>query len=150
MLATVRITFVVVTLMVLAASAHAGVRVQMEVQGDGVSNTIFLAHPFLTGNPNALIIVSQSGWEDPGSINVYYSGGWRVYSNSIAPIPASAIFWVLAFDGCSGLRHTATASNTAFNYTVLDDPRLNGNPEAHPIVTPDATSGPAIPWPIGV
>lgn len=147
-----RVTIVVVAvqILVLAAVAQAGVRAQIEVQGDDVSNTILLDHPFLNGNPDALLVVSQAGWEVESTIQVYYSGAWRISNNSVAAIPSSATFWVLAFDEDSGFRHTTTVGNIAGHITALDDPRLNFNPAARPIVTPETTNGPAIPWPIGV
>ncbi len=154
MRATIRNSIAIATLiglwMTWSASAQAGVRFQMQVQGDGVSNTILLDHPYLNNNPNALIAVSQAGWEDPFSINVYYSVVWRLGNNSAAAIPDTATFWILVFDEDSGLRHTTDAGNVSFNYTIIDDPRLNGNPSANPIVTRETTNGPAISFPIGM
>jgi len=146
----VMIAIVLVQVAGLAVSAQAGVRAQMVVQGDDASSTILLDHPFLNANPNALIVVSQAGWEVESAIHVYYSGAWRLSNNSVAAIPSSATFWILAFDVDSGFRHTTTSGNTAGHVTILDDPRLNGNPGARPIVTRESTNGPAIPWPLGV
>lgn len=148
--ARVAIVLIMVQGLVLTSATTAGVRAQMEVQGDGASNTIVLDHPFLNGNPDALLAVSQAGWDVDSAINVFYSGGWRISNNSVAAIPSTATFWVLAFDEDSGFRHTTTAGNIAGHITALDDPRLNFNPAARPIVTPETTNGPAIPWPIGV
>jgi hypothetical protein len=151
MFATTRIAIASGSLLLIALAAQAGVRAQMEVQGDDVENTILLDHPFLNNNPDALIVVSQVGWEVPSAIHVYYSVVWRLSNISAAPIPSSATFWIFMFDQDSGFRHTTTAGNLVSNYTILDDPRLNGNPSARPIVTRESTSGhPTIPWPIGV
>ncbi len=147
---SVRFAAVAVLVLIVTAPIFAGVRVPIEVTGDGVSNTITLDHPFLNANPDALVVVSQFGWEVTSAVQVYYSALWRITNNSAAPIPTGAKFWVMAFDGDSGFRHFTTSDNTTGHLTTLDDPRLNGNPDARPIVTPETTAGPAVPWPIGV
>ncbi len=147
---TLRAAIALATPLLLTSSLHAGVRAQLEVQGDGISNTILLDHPFLNNNPDAMMIVSQAGFEDPFAINTFYSVVWRLGNNSVAAIPADATFWILAFDEESGFRHLTTGANTSAHITTLDDPRLNGNPNARPIVLRESTNGPAIPWPYGV
>jgi hypothetical protein len=130
-----------------SALLAAGVRVYLEAQGDGVGSTIDLSHPFLTGNPDALLAVSPADFNEPFGIQAYFSGIWRLSNNSSVPIPSDAHFWILAFDSDSGFRHTTTAENTSGHLTVLDHPRLNGTPNARPIVTRESTNGPLIPWP---
>ena len=150
MLRMTRAAIVGISLLLIAVSAQAGVRAQMVVQGDDASNTIVLNHPFLNNNPDALMVVSQAGWEVPSTIDVFYSAIWRLSNNSVAAIPSSATFWIFMFDQDSGFRHTTNAGNISLNTTILDDPRLNGNPSARPIVTRESTNGPTIPFPIGV
>jgi hypothetical protein len=132
-----------------SARLAAGVRVYLEAQGNGVNSTIDLDHPFLTGNPNALLAVSPADFNEPFGIQTYFSGIWRLSNNSAVPIPSDAHFWILAFDSASGFRHTTTAENTSGHLTVLDHPDLNGHANARPIVTRESTNGPTIPWPFG-
>jgi hypothetical protein len=132
-----------------APAVAAGVRVQLQAQGDGTA-TIPLLHPFLDLNPNALLAISASDSNGTTGIDASYSSWWRITANG-PNIPNDAHFWVLAFDTDSGFRHLTTEANTGGHVTILNHPRLNGHPDARPIVTREAFSGqPAIAWPFGV
>ncbi len=144
-----RYAVIAVLSIVFVHPAQGGVRAQMKVQGDGTSNSIRLMHPFTQFNPDALIVVSEFGWYEPGSLNVYYSGDWFLGNNGGSPIPTEAVFWLLMFDTDSGFRHLTTNSNINGRFTILDHPLLNNDPDARPIATREGTNSQS-PWPYGV
>ncbi len=139
----------VVIFMLVAPLSTAGVHAQMVAQGDGTTS-ITLDNPFLNNNPGALLIVSPSDFNAEYGVDVYYDTvRWKISANG-PTIPSTAHFWVLGFDGDSGFRHLTTAGNTTGQLTRLDDPRLNGHPEAMPIVTRERSStGVPVPFPFG-
>ena len=97
-----------------------------------------LNHPDLNGNPNANIILT--GYYNPNSLRnnhpygVWYDVNidrWIIYSEDFDTIPLDTAFFVKV-DGGLGqpFKHVATAGNIAGNYTTIDHPLLNGNPDA--------------------
>jgi hypothetical protein len=122
-------------------------------------------HPLLNDNPNAIVLASHN-W-NPGNtagtyndrpFGVWYSGGqsqWAVFNQDFAPKPAGTDFNVLIpSPGDDTFVHSATAGNTSGQLTYIDQPSLNGNPEAAVLVTqnwnPSGTSGTYNNHPIGV
>ena len=56
-------------------------------------------------------------------------------------MPGYAAFNVLVpKSGPNAFIHTATAANTASNYTMIDNPLTNGKPNAKILVTPKDTA----------
>lgn len=55
-----------------------------------------------------------------------------IYNEAATSIPEDAAFRILRFSSGSSsvAEHEATAGNTSNNYTIIDDPLLNGNPNA--------------------
>ncbi|MBX3125713.1 MAG: trypsin-like serine protease [Polyangiaceae bacterium] len=99
-------------------------------------------HPDTNDRPGALVSVTPN-WSPPGHANVYnnrhigayyHSGRWRIFNQGIAAMPIGASFNVSVG---AGFVHRATTANTSAHVTTLDDPRLNGNPNAAFIVTPN-------------
>lgn len=116
-------------------------------------------HPDANGRPDALLSVTPN-WNPPGhagvydnhAIGVYYwAGQWRIFNQDFAAMPSGASFNVSVG---AGFVHTASASNTTGHVTRLNDARLNGNPHAAFIVTPNwnppGSSGVYDNHPIGV
>ncbi|OLB80154.1 MAG: hypothetical protein AUI14_07670 [Actinobacteria bacterium 13_2_20CM_2_71_6] len=96
------------------------------------------------GKPSAIV------WMTPnyGPANVYdnhptgvwYNGGkWSVFNQDIAGMPDGATFNISV--GAKGARavfvHSASAGNSAADYTDLDNPATNGHPNALVFVTPN-------------
>jgi len=101
-------------------------------------------------NPNMLYFVT-SHWKPAGSPGVYndhpigvlFTGkDWAIFNEDHTPIPRGAAFDVVGMpseaDACL---HTATASNIQGNFTLIDNPYINGVPTALVWVTPNFNPG---------
>ncbi len=109
-------------------------------------------YPLTNGKPNAIVFVTPN--YDPGGvgavydddpIGVYYvSSKWTIFNQDIVTMPVNAAFNVFvptARPGVAVFVHTATAGNSAFDYTVIDNPLANGNRNAIVLVTPNYNPG---------
>jgi len=106
-------------------------------QGSLASYTV-LDHPLLNGNPNANIVLSNN-WSPNQVYNtknygVWYDESpqrWIIFDEAIGTIPTNAAFNVLIQgDTVTSFKHQATAANIDLNYTIIDHPSLNNNPNA--------------------
>ncbi|MCS6847109.1 MAG: hypothetical protein RMN52_05265, partial [Anaerolineae bacterium] len=133
------------------------------------AQSTFIDHPLLNGNPNAIFAVTPN-WNPGGvggtynnrAIGVFYLNAvkrWAVFNQNLESMPAGASFNVLLPDTRADVFvHTATAGNTAGasnQYTFIDHPMLNNNPNAVFFVTQNwnpngASSGTYNDRPIGV
>jgi hypothetical protein len=105
-------------------------------QGSVDSYTV-LNHPDLNGNPNARIVLST--YYNPNSLRnnhpygVWYDvniNRWIIYAEDFATIPLdTAFFYSVLPEVAISIKHIATAGNVTANWTVIDHPLLNGNPE---------------------
>ncbi|MEZ4874676.1 MAG: T9SS type A sorting domain-containing protein [Flavobacteriaceae bacterium] len=104
-------------------------------QGSDPSYTV-LNHPDLNGNPEAQVVVST--YYNPNSsrndftYGTWYDGSfWNLYTEDASPIQFDDAFMV-AVNGivAQNYRHAATAATISGNYTIIDHPLLNGNPDA--------------------
>jgi hypothetical protein len=110
-------------------------------------------HPLTNSDPDAMLLVTQNwnpgggtGVYNPNRIGVYYNDSgtpeyqrWKII-NSIASgspaMPVGAAFNVLVLDaGQNTFVHHATAGNITDNYTYIDHPLTNNNPNALLLVT---------------
>ena len=106
-------------------------------QGSFASYSV-LNHPDLNNNPNANIILTT--YYNPNSLRndhnygVWYDdidGRWNIYTEGGADIPLDSAFFVGISGGLGvSAKHQATAGNISGNYTVIDHPLLNGDPNA--------------------
>lgn len=97
-----------------------------------------LNHPDLNNNPNANIILTT--YYNPNSLRnspnyaVWYNDGdgrWTIFTEDLSDIPLDSAFFVGVGGGAGvSAKHVATAGNISGNYTVIDHPMLNGNPDA--------------------
>jgi hypothetical protein len=107
----------------------------------------------LTNNlPNIRFEVSQlyAGAYDPHPLGVWYNsfaGRWTIFNEGTQPMPIGTAFSIREQpDTCTVLpewkvyRHTATASDIVGDYTVIDNPVTNNNPDAAVEVTQEFTS----------
>lgn len=107
-------------------------------------------HPDLNANPNARILLTT--YYNPNSLRndhnygVWYNDTldrWMIYSEDLTTIPLDTAFFVgIASTLAHYSTHTATAGNTSFNFTMIDDALLNNNPNGVLVVTHNwGTSG---------
>ena len=149
-----------------AAASVPGARfVHTATAANTSGNHTYIDHPLTNNNPNAIVLVTPN-WNPGGvgntynnhPIGVYYSGGeqkWAVFNQDLASMPTGAAFNVLIpATGADAFVHTATAANITGNWTTIDHPLTNGNPNAIVLVTqnwnPSGGSGTYNNHPIGV
>lgn len=98
---------------------------------------------YLNNNPNALVFATpaynpgggSSGIYHNHNVGVFYSPStqrWGIYNEDGADMTADSAFFVYVSHPSYDLafRHITTAESTTSNYTVLNHPQLNGNPNA--------------------
>jgi hypothetical protein len=96
-------------------------------------------HPDLNGNPNAKIVLST--YFNPNSLRndhtyaVWYNDStdrWNIFPEDLSNLPLDTAFFIGVPDGSrtAVANHRAEAGNITGNYTVIDHPLLNGNPDA--------------------
>ncbi|MGH3144370.1 MAG: sortase, partial [Rubrobacter sp.] len=100
----------------------------------------YLSDPNIDGDPNAVVITTPT--PDRGStgegtythnIGVWYepqAEKWAIFNQDLAPVPAGATFQVVLPGGPGKFVHSAGPENTTGDGTYLDDPLLNGEPDA--------------------
>ena len=112
-----------------------------------VGNATYLDHPLLNDNQDARIIVTQN-WNPQGTAGTYNAQVVAVWYDSLAmrwgifneddlvPMPEGASFnvYIPVNDGTI-LLHETTADNINGNYTLIEHPMLDNNPEATIFVT---------------
>src|SRR6185369_6973955 len=103
--------------------------------------------PSLEGERNAVLIVT-SNWNPRGEgglyvdhvLGVFLDGRrWAIFNEDMAPMTEGASFNVMRAP--DGFVHRAYGANIAANYTILDHPALNGEPDALVLVTPNWNPG---------
>jgi len=100
-----------------------------------------IIHPLLDDQPNAIFHVTQN-YNSPGTPGTYNDhvigvrfnddlGWWAIYNQDAGGQLLGAGFniWIPPVGGSSFV-HTATAGNTTNNWTFIDSPLTNGNPDA--------------------
>jgi hypothetical protein len=114
------------------------------------SNWTTIDHPLTNGKPNAIVLVtpnwnpgSVGGTYDKHPIGVWYTAGkWAIFNQDMAAMPVGAAFNVIIpTTGAGVLVHKATVANISSNWTTLDNPLTNGNPNAIVFVTPNWNPG---------
>ncbi len=105
-----------------------------------------LRHPVLgcalRNNPDALLFVTQGGTTNPRAVGVRYDGAlgrWTIFNENNTAMPANAKFNVrVATPGDASFVHNTNAFNVLFNWTYLDHPLLNNQPDAQFFITHNA------------
>lgn len=116
------------------------------------SYSTYIDHPALNGNPGAIFLVTQnwnpggvSGTYNSNSIGVWYDAlqsKWAIFNQNFAAMPPNAAFNVfIPSAGSHVFVHTATAGNISGNWTMIDHPLLNNNPNALVLVTQNFNPG---------
>jgi hypothetical protein len=111
------------------------------------------SNPIADGNPNATVFVTPNwnpggngGTYDASPIGVWYNAGtghWSIFDEDLSAVPNGASFNVyVAYANTNGVFvQTADWTNTSGNYTCINSPSLNGNPDAVVNVTPNWNPG---------
>jgi len=95
-------------------------------------------NPATNNNPNAILEVT-SNWAphnvyDDSTIGVWYHasvGKWSIFNQNLKVVPDQAAFNVQVLPSISSVFiHVATTSNSAGDYTDIDNPATNNNPNA--------------------
>ena len=132
--------------------------------GNTLLHQLWLDHHALNSRPGAKLFVTPN--RNPGGgagvynntvIGVWYetgTGRWAIFNQDRSAMPIGASFNVLVADdrlasSQPAYEHPATFGSIASNYTRLDHPQLNGNPDASLLVT-QRWRGVSNPNPIGV
>jgi hypothetical protein len=89
--------------------------------------------PSLNGRPDAILVATRVGGSAASSsaVGAYYDGAsWWLYHEDLTPMTAEEMFFFAEGTGVGG-RAVHTTKNDFLGIGVyLDDPRLNGKPEA--------------------
>lgn len=122
-------------------------------------NSTYVDNPRTNGTPDAVLLVksSKSGDTDDyaHSIGVWYAAGierWAIFNQDIVPMQEGAAFEVIIAEESSGgsgaaggyhsvFVHQATTANIVGSVTYIDDPSVNGNPDAALSITPNWNPG---------
>lgn len=91
------------------------------------------------GNANKLLFVTQlySGKYNNHPFGVWYSNGkWTIYQENRVALDAGSTYNILAVDASDkAFQHKAVATNITSNWTTIDHPSCNNNPNAVLLVT---------------
>jgi hypothetical protein len=136
-----------------AVPAATGVQFILTASAANISsNWVNIDSPLTNNNPNAIVFAS-SNWNPGGGggtyndheIGVWYNSSaqkWAVYNQDRADMPVGAAFNVLVVPASASVfTVTASASNTAGNYTFIDSPLTNNNPNAIVFITANYNPG---------
>ncbi len=110
------------------------------------ANWTYLDHPLLNDNPGAVFLATQnfnpkglSGTYNAKAIGVWYDDSkskWGIFNQDETAMPEKAAFNIhIPVEDSTVFVHEATASNTAGNRTLIDNPMTNYNPKASVFVT---------------
>jgi LPXTG-site transpeptidase (sortase) family protein len=103
----------------------------------------YLSDPEIDGDPNALVFASPTGSYDR-NIGVWYepeAEKWAIFNQDRAPVAAGSTFEVVVPQDSETFLHEATAENVSAESTYLDDPLVNGKPDAEISVTQNWNPG---------
>ncbi|MDT0555842.1 DUF7452 domain-containing protein [Patiriisocius hiemis] len=97
-----------------------------------------LNHPNLNGNPDAQVILTTyynpNGIRNNHNYGVWYDSAddrWKIYTEDLVDIPLDSAFFVgVGETDAITITHTATAANISGNWTEIDHPLLDNNPDA--------------------
>jgi len=111
----------------------------------------YISDPSIDGDPNAIVIASptsdQKGLRTASykhNTGVWYESGadkWAIFNQDRTAVPKGATFEVEVPQASATFVHHADLLNTAGNYTYLDDPLTNGEPDAVLSVTQNWNPG---------
>ena len=108
----------------------------------------YLSHPRLDETPDAVVLAeptSERGGAAYGrNVGVWYEPErerWAIFNQDLAAVPAGSAFEVAVPPTSGSFVHRAAQANTVGNATYLDDPLVNGEPDAEVSVTQNWNPG---------
>jgi hypothetical protein len=96
-------------------------------------------HPDLNGDPSARVLLTNyfnpNGLRNDHTYAVWYNdvtSRWNIFPEDLGVLPLDTAFFMGVADGSNTAvaTHVANAGNITGNYTVIDHPLLNGDPNA--------------------
>lgn len=108
---------------------------------NSIDQVTYIDHPMINGDDEAIIFATQN-WNPGGVGGVYnahtfgvwydtFEEKWSVFNQDIEDIPEGASFTISVLNKeQAAFVHHATVANIVSNWTNIDHPWLNGNPEA--------------------
>ncbi len=97
-----------------------------------------LDHTSVNGQAGKLLFITQRyGKYNDHQVGVYYEGNrWKIYNEDIAAMPDETMFNVLAVNPSDrAFQHQSSKANISNNWTIIDHPKTNNNPNAILLVT---------------
>ena len=135
---------------IMIPATSASIFIHTATAANITANSTTIDNPLTNGNPNALLTITQN-WNPGGvggiynnhPVGVWYTGAnWAIFNQDLAAMPAGAAFNVLvASTNAPTFIQAATVANITSNYTVIDNPAINGNPNAVLTVTQNWNPG---------
>jgi len=97
-----------------------------------------LSHPDLNGNPDARLMITSyfnpNGIRNNHNYAVWYNDTldrWIIFTEDLTEIPLDSAFFVAVEpSNTQTITHVADAGNISANWTAIDHPLLNNNPDA--------------------
>lgn len=114
------------------------------------NNHTVIDNPLTNGNPSAILRVTNNANPSGGpwvyndhAVGVWYNGSkWAIFNQDLAVMPDHASFNVTVLpDEPTVAVHTATPENTIGNWTAIDHPLTNNNPNAIVSITQTLNPG---------
>ena len=103
----------------------------------------YIDEPRVDGEPGAVVLAEPFG-PYGRNIGVWYEPReqrWAIFNQDRAPVPAGAAFGVAVPPAEEGFVHRADLPNIVGNATYIDDPLVNGEPDAEVSVTQNWNPG---------
>ena len=103
----------------------------------------YLNDPEIDGDPNAVVFASPIGSYDHNA-GVWYEPEqqkWAIFNEDRAPVPGDSTFEVIVPPDSERFVHKATEENVSADTTYVDDPLVNGKPDAEVSVTQNWNPG---------
>ncbi len=131
---------------VLVATTDSAAFIHSATAANIYGNSTYIDHPLTNDNPSAIVLVTPN-WNPGGvgntyndhPIGVWYSSvakKWAIFNQDGASMPDGAAFNVLIPSvDTSVFVHMARAGNITGNWTYIDHPLTNGDPNAIVFVT---------------
>ncbi|MBD3162681.1 MAG: hypothetical protein GF346_09925, partial [Candidatus Eisenbacteria bacterium] len=126
--------------------------VHAATSGNSNSNSTTIDHPLTNEDPDAIAFVTQNfnpdgdiGTYNDHNVGIWYSDTnekWSVFNQDGAGMtPGTDYNLLVAASTCGAFVHTATSENSFANWTVIDHPLANNNPNAILTVTQNYNPG---------
>ena len=123
--------------------------VHSATQENSAGDYTYLDDPGLNGDPDAVVLAKPTAARGGGgdydhNVGVWFEPNaqkWAIFNQDLAPVPDGATFQVVIPAEPDGFVHRSTPENASENGTYLDDPLVNGKPDAVLSVTQNWNPG---------